>query len=87
MNNDHAPSVLPGTPCCGNCAFHQPPPDQQAGPCYRYPPTIIVMHQQRADVVNAAQKLVQMPIAVRPTMQPHEFCGEFMPRVPPRAKN
>lgn len=86
MNNDHVPSILPGTPCCGNCAFHQPPPEQTAGPCYRYPPAIIVLHQSQADIANAAQKLVQTPVAIRPTMQPHEFCGEFMPRVP-RTKN
>jgi len=67
--------------------FHLAPPEQAAGPCYRFPPTIVVLHQQRADVVSAAQKIVQQPIGIRPTMQPNEFCGEFRPRFSARAKN
>ena len=82
MKNHH-----PLAPCCGNCMFLQMrQPDTGAGLCFRYPPSIVVLHDQQADIMRGQQAVVQKLTAVRVTMQPSEFCGEFRPTSQPLSR-
>ena len=67
------------TICCDHCLFFHARKKDGSGQCFRYPPSIVVLHFQEPSVMKAAQAIMQRPTAVRVTMQPHEFCGEFQP--------
>lgn len=74
-----APVVSPTAIACGNCLFWQLPNPNGTAQCFRYPPQIIAMLSTEPDVVRGQHVNVQRPMAIRPSMHPNEFCGDFRP--------
>lgn len=70
-------NATPVALACANCFWHQNKREGGIGDCWRHPPQVIVLFGPKADLQRAQNGLVQQPTGARPTMQPHEFCGEF----------